>query len=140
MPAVESPNRTSTRTGRLRILLLGIVVILLLGLAFLPTRFRLHRYLPENHARSRAADIALAIDEYRRDQGNLPASLADLASASRPDGTPYLAEGSMDPWRRPFLYKIGTDGRQGWKFEVRSAGADGSAATSDDIVLTTVED
>lgn len=81
-------------------------------------------------AKIQIANISTALDLYYLANGSYPSEQAGLkALVERPDGVttwdgPYLnrADGIVDPWGRPYLYKL--PGAHG-KFDVSSLGADG---------------
>jgi len=66
--------------------------------------------------------IALALDSYRLDVGEYPATLADLVQSSSPRWKgPYLQKGKVpkDPWGNDYLYQVQEAGA---KFELASTG------------------
>lgn len=92
-------------------------------------------------AKVQIANIATALDLYYLANGSYPTDQQGLkALVEKPEGAtvwdgPYLnkAGGIIDPWGRPYLYKLpGTHG----KFDVSSLGADGKeGGTGDDADL-----
>ena len=66
--------------------------------------------------------IALALDSYRLDVGEYPASLEDLIQSSSPRWKgPYLQKDRVpkDPWGNDYVYQVLEDGT---KFELSSTG------------------
>ena len=73
--------------------------------------------------RSRFQSVGQAIELYRTNRGDLPATLNDLL----PEGA--VTEGMLvDPWEQPLRYEI-IDG----KYRLWSVGEDGENGTDDDI-------
>lgn len=88
-------------------------------------------------------NIMTALDMYRMDSGAYPTEAQGLkALVEKPDGAtgwngPYLtrADGIMDPWARPYVYRVpgqhgevdvatlGADGREGGEGEDRDLGS-----------------
>lgn len=125
-----------------------IEVLIVLGIVALLAAFatpQVMRYL--GHARVESAKIQLsaittAMELYSLDNGGYPSQQAGLASlVSPPPGAtrwrgPYLkrAEGLVDPWGRPYNYRI--PGRQS-AYEVFTLGRDnatGGTGEDQDVV------
>ena len=73
-------------------------------------------------ARTQMDIVALALDSYRLDVGEYPASLGELVQSSSPLWKgPYLQKGKVpkDPWGKEFLYQVK---EEGGKFDLSSAG------------------
>jgi type II secretion system protein G len=74
------------------------------------------------------AAIGKALQEYRRDTGGYPGAALGLhALAQRPAGEPrwqgpYLRTIPLDPWGRPYLYRVQGEGAA---FDLVSLGRDG---------------
>jgi general secretion pathway protein G len=92
-------------------------------------------------AKVQISNIATALDLYYLANGNYPTDQQGLkALVEKPEGVttwdgPYLnrADGIVDPWGRPYLYK--QPGLHG-KFDVSSLGADGKeGGTAEDADL-----
>ena len=89
-------------------------------------------------AKIQIANILTALDLYYLANGSYPSEQAGLkALIEKPEGVttwdgPYLnrADGIVDPWGKPYLYKL--PGAHG-KFDISSLGADGKeGGTGDD--------
>lgn len=73
-------------------------------------------------ARTQMDIVALALDSYRLDVGEYPASLDDLVQSSSPRWKgPYLQKGKVpkDPWGNDYVYQV-KDG--GTAFDLASTG------------------
>jgi general secretion pathway protein G len=84
------------------------------------------------------ANIALALDMFEMDVGHYPNSLDELMQkGSNPDSWkgPYLKKKAIDPWGRPYEYKLGGDGKS---YQLCSKGPDEGKA-DDDICNDTEE-
>lgn len=110
-----------------------LVVLAILGLIIAIAAPRVIGYFEASKAKTakiQIANVATALDLYYLSNGNYPAEQLGLkALVERPEGVqtwdgPYLnrADGIVDPWGRPYLYKL--PGAHG-KFDVSSLGADG---------------
>jgi general secretion pathway protein G len=78
----------------------------------------------EDAAKAQIANIAKALDMYYMRNSELPQSLEALV-----ENETLKAEQLMDPWKKPFQYRIiGTR-----KFSICSGGEDGSIGGSDDV-------
>jgi general secretion pathway protein G len=82
-------------------------------------------------ARAQVEAFDKAIDQYRIDIGNFPTSQEGLAAlysqpANQPKWAgPYLKKAiPMDPWGRPYIYKIPGDNNR--QFDIISYGKDGA--------------
>ena len=109
-----------------------LVVVLIIGLL---AGFTAPRYFGQvaksevNVARAQLDALAKALDQYRLDTGSYPSSEAGLqALVARPADQarwngPYLRKDvPLDPWGRPFIYRI--PGERG-EYELVSYGKDG---------------
>jgi general secretion pathway protein G len=78
-------------------------------------------------ARSSAEELVNAVNLFRMDHGKLPGSLDDLLHPPHEDGgaRAYVnrRDNFLDPWKRPFAYRVVEGGR----FEISSLGRDGAA-------------
>ncbi len=74
--------------------------------------------------------ISTALKTYEMNNSGLPQSL-DALTKDQADGMPPLLESAAlnDSWGNPFQYKR----LSSYKFEIRSAGADGQFGNSDDL-------
>lgn len=109
-----------------------LVVLAILGLIIAIAAPRAIGYFEASKAKTakiQIANISAALDIYYLANGNYPTEAQGLkALMEAPEGAtawdgPYLnrADGLMDPWGRPYVYKQpGTHG----KFDVMSLGAD----------------
>lgn len=76
------------------------------------------------------ANIALALDMFEMDIGHYPNSLDELRNkGSNPDSWkgPYLKKKPIDPWQRPYDYKL----ESGKDYRLCSKGSDESKADDD---------
>jgi len=114
-----------------------LVVVLIIGLL---AGFTAPRYFGQvaksevNVARAQLDALAKALDQYRLDTGSYPSSEAGLqALVARPADQarwngPYLRKDvPLDPWGRPFIYRI--PGERG-EYELVSYGKDGQPGGS----------
>jgi general secretion pathway protein G len=72
-------------------------------------------------ARTQMEIIALALDSYRLDVGEYPATLGELVQSASPRWKgPYLQKGKVpkDPWGNDFVYQVKDEGA----FELSSSG------------------
>lgn len=118
------------------LLVLAILVILgsLVGFAF--TRVQRDSYSKSAQVQINTFKTAMQI--YFRDHGAYPQNLEDLRNA--PGGAndqwkgPYLDEDvPLDPWSRPYQYRLVDDGYGEQTYEIYSMGPDGQPDTEDDI-------
>src|SRR5262245_49284881 len=132
LPA-KRDNRLASRLERGYSLLELLVVLAILGLIIAIAAPRVIGYFETSKAKTakiQIANIATALDLYVLGNGVYPSEQQGLrALVERPEGAqgwdgPYLnrADGIIDPWGRPYLYK--QPGAHG-KFDVSSLGADG---------------
>jgi general secretion pathway protein G len=73
-------------------------------------------------ARTQMDIIALALDSYRLDVGEYPATLGELVQSSAPRWKgPYLQKGKIpkDPWGNEFVYQVK---EEGGNFDLSSTG------------------
>ena len=97
----------------------------------------------EQARRARAAadvqgNIPLALDLFELDTGKYPTSEEGLnALRVQPPGAqnwkgPYLKQGPVDPWNRPYRY-VYPGAKNPQDYDLFSLGPDGAEGTSDDI-------
>lgn len=110
-----------------------LVVLAILGLIIAIAAPRAIGYFEASKAKTakiQIANISAALDIYYLANGSYPSEAQGLAALMKaPEGAtawdgPYLnrADGLVDPWGRPYIYKQpGTHG----KFDVMSLGGDG---------------
>ncbi|MCE9522294.1 MAG: type II secretion system major pseudopilin GspG [Alphaproteobacteria bacterium] len=110
-----------------------LVVLAILGLIIAIAAPRVIGYFQASKAKAakiQISNLAAALDLYQLSNGAYPNEQAGLkALVEKPEGAanwdgPYLnkADGIIDPWSRPYLYKIpGTHG----PFDISTLGADG---------------
>lgn len=119
------------------LLVLAILVILgsLVGIAF--TRVQRDSYAKSAQVQINAFKTAMQL--YFRDFGAYPQNLEDLriapggADAERWKG-PYLEEDiPLDPWAKPYQYRLVDDGYGEETYEIYSIGPDGQPDTDDDV-------
>jgi general secretion pathway protein G len=70
------------------------------------------------------SNISIALDLYEMDLGRYPNSLEELIGSGPSDVNwkgPYLKKKPIDPWGRPYEYKITGDGKD---YELCSSGPD----------------
>lgn len=115
-----------------------LVVLAILGLIIAIAAPRLIGYFEASKAKTakiQISNLATAMDLYYLSNGGYPSEAQGLkALVERPENAaawdgPYLnrAEGIIDPWGRPYLYK--QPGVHG-KFDISSLGADGKEGGS----------
>ena len=86
-------------------------------------------------ARSALASIDAALAAFSTDTGRLPTIAEGIdALLAAPPGLanwhgPYLVRKPVDPWGRPYVYRILPNGET----DVRSNGPDGKPGTADDV-------
>lgn len=134
-------RRASQRGYSLLELLVVLAIMSLLIALAAPTVIGYFDASKAKAAKVQIANIATALDLYYLANGSYPTDQQGLkALVEKPEGAtawdgPYLnkAGGIIDPWGRPYLYKLpGTHG----KFDVSSLGADGKeGGTGDDADL-----
>jgi general secretion pathway protein G len=128
---MKRTNRLGTQRGYSLLELLVVLAILSLIIAFAaPSMIGYFEASKAKAAKVQIANIATALDLYYLANGGYPTEQQGLkALIEKPEGVttwdgPYLnrADGLIDPWGRPYLYKLpGVHG----KFDVSSLGADG---------------
>lgn len=130
----NAKQRQRRRNGERGYSLLELLVVLaILGLIIAIAAPRVIGYFEASKAKAakiQIANISAALDLYYLANGAYPSEQLGLkALVERPEGVttwdgPYLnrADGIIDPWSRPYLYK--QPGVHG-KFDVSSLGADG---------------
>lgn len=133
--------RRITRAGEHGYSLLELLVVLaILGLIIAIAAPRVIGYFDTSKAKAaqvQIANIAAALDLYYLASGAYPSEQQGLkALVERPEGIaswdgPYLnrADGIIDPWNRPYIYK--QPGVHG-KFDVSTLGADGQEGGSEE--------
>ncbi|GHG68130.1 type II secretion system protein GspG [Alishewanella longhuensis] len=108
-------------------LLIVIVILGLLASLVAPTMFSKVDSSKIKTAETQLRMLESALNTYRLDMGNYPASLDELLKSENPkwDG-PYLPrEVPLDPWGNPYHYVLG--GEAGKSFTLSSLGSDGKA-------------
>lgn len=134
-------TKAAVRAGERGYSLLELLVVLaILGLIIAIAAPRVIGYFDSSKAKAaeiQIANIAAALDLYYLANGAYPSEQQGLkALVERPEGVqswdgPYLnrADGIIDPWQRPYLYK--QPGQHG-KFDVATLGADGKEGGEDE--------
>jgi len=130
-------SRRSRRSFRraftlLEVMLVLIILVVIAGFAIRNFTGVLDQ-ANKRAATAQLAQLASSVKQYQLMMQQLPSSLdalmtqpADLANPA--DWTKMLDKIPVDPWNRPYEYKV-----NGSTFELRSLGADGQSGTSDDI-------
>lgn len=141
MFAASSKRSRRRRVGERGYSLLELLVVLaILGLIIAIAAPRVIGYFEASKAKTakiQIANISTALDLYYLASGTYPSEPQGLkALIERPEGVetwdgPYLnrADGIIDPWGRPYLYK--QPGAHG-KFDISSLGADGKDGGDDE--------
>ncbi|MFM9063007.1 MAG: type II secretion system major pseudopilin GspG [Pirellula sp.] len=128
-------SRRNLRRGftLLEVLLVLIILVVIAGFAIRNFTGVLDQ-ANKKAATAQIAQLSTTIKQYQLMMQQLPSSLdalmnqpADIANPA--DWTKLLDKIPVDPWNRPYEYKV-----IGSSFELRSLGADGQSGTSDDIV------
>lgn len=107
-----------------------LIVIVILGLLMSLVAPQMFSKVSSNKSKVAAVQmemIATALNTYRLDVGNYPATLNELRQSNNPkwDG-PYLPkEIPVDPWDNSYIYTI--PGQNGEPFTLQSYGRDGVA-------------
>ena len=83
---------------------------------------------PQRHARDRIVTTARGLYNYRRRHGSWPKALDDLKPR-------FVDEEPIDPWGRPFLYRV-----RGRRYVLASLGSDGAAGGTEDAQDWYIED
>jgi general secretion pathway protein G len=134
-------TKDGVRAGERGYSLLELLVVLaILGLIIAIAAPRVIGYFDSSKAKAaeiQIANIAAALDLYYLANGAYPTEQQGLkALVERPEGVqswdgPYLnrADGIVDPWDRPFIYR--QPGQHG-KFDVLTFGADGKEGGEDE--------
>jgi general secretion pathway protein G len=145
---LRSPRRLGRRNGAadagftLVEVLIVLAIVALLATVITPQVLRYFGQAKTDTARIQLSAIGSALELYVLDNGSYPSQQAGLAALLRPPADaprwqgPYLkkAGGLVDPWGRPYQYKI--PGRQ-TPYEIFSLGRDnavGGAGEDQDIV------
>ena len=114
-------------------LMLVVIIIGVLAAMVMPRLFGRSEQARESAAKADInANIALALDLYETDNGRYPQSLDELLQkGSSPDTWkgPYLKKKPVDPWGRPYEYKLESDGKS---YTLCSKGPD-EANNQDDV-------
>ena len=129
-PARKRKRRTLQRGYSLLELLIVLAIMALIIAIAAPRMIGYFEASKAKTAKIQISNISTALDLYYLANGSYPSEQAGLkALVERPEGVttwdgPYLnrAEGIVDPWGRPYVYKL--PGAHG-KFDVSSLGADG---------------
>ena len=117
-----------------------IVVVVIIGLltaVVAPNVVRRLMESRENIAKIQISHLEGAVQIFAFDMGRFPTSSEGLqALVQNPTGGsswrgPYVEKGlPLDPWDKPYIYRIpGTNG----EFEICSVGPDGNEGTDDDV-------
>jgi general secretion pathway protein G len=141
MTMLARKRKAMARAGERGYSLLELLVVLaILGVIIAIAAPRVIGYFDASKAKAaqiQIANIAAALDLYYLANGAYPSEQLGLkALVERPESVqswdgPYLnrADGIIDPWERPYLYKQpGTHG----KFDVSTLGADGKEGGEDE--------
>ena len=127
MPLFASRKWPRSPAGFTLIELLIVIVILGLLLSLVaPAMFSKVGSSQRKTAMAQMQMLSTALDTFRLDVGDYPATLAELRSGTRPgwDG-PYLPRDlPLDPWGNPYVYKVPGEGGQ--PYALRSYAKDGS--------------
>lgn len=114
-------------------LMLVVIIIGVLAAMVMPRLFGRSEQARVAAARADInAHIALALDLFELDMGHYPNSLDELmqkGSSSDSWKGPYLKKKPLDPWGRPYEYKLGSEGKD---YKLCSKGAD-EGKSEDDI-------
>jgi general secretion pathway protein G len=139
MRADPTPRPTRPRAGFTLIELLIVIVILGLLLSLVaPTMFSKVSSSQRKTAMAQMHMLSTALDTYRLDLGEYPATLTELRSSTKKgwDG-PYLPRDvPLDPWGNPYVYAV--PGENGKPYSLKSYGKDGrpgGESDNADIVL-----
>ncbi|PWR25355.1 type II secretion system major pseudopilin GspG [Zavarzinia aquatilis] len=122
-----------------------LVVLAILGLLVAIAVPRVVGYLEGSKVKTaeiQLAQIDAALDLYRLDLGDFPGEAQGLkALIEKPDGArvwngPYLnrADGIIDPWSRPYLYKRAAGAKDYRLYSLGADGAEGGEGEAADIV------
>lgn len=120
-----------------------VFVLIGIGMVILFARPYVKKYLSKTRHTIADTDINgkiyLALERFKDDCGTYPEKLEDLVfrpSGELPWNGPYLRKGlPQDPWRHSYIYHFpGTQNKL--PYDLISAGRDGVAGTSDDIINT----
>jgi general secretion pathway protein G len=125
-------RNTVSRGFTLIELLIVIVILGLMASLVAPAMFSKVSSSQRNTASAQMQMFETALDTYRLDLGNYPASIDELreSTKSRWDG-PYLPKSiPLDPWGNPYSYV--TPGEDGTPYLLQSLGADGKPGGEDD--------
>ncbi|MEH8021213.1 type II secretion system major pseudopilin GspG [Rheinheimera metallidurans] len=107
-----------------------LIVIVILGLLMSLVAPQMFSKVSSNKSKVAAVQmemIATALNTYRLDIGNYPATLNELRRSNNPkwDG-PYLPKDvPLDPWDAPYIYTV--PGNNGEPFSLQSYGRNGIA-------------
>jgi general secretion pathway protein G len=112
-----------------------LIVIVILGLLLslvAPTMFSKVGSSQRKTAMAQMQMLSTALDTFRLDVGDYPASLTELRSSEAPgwDG-PYLPRDiPLDPWGHPYVYAL--DAKADKPFSLMSYGKDGREGGADE--------
>jgi general secretion pathway protein G len=140
--SVQTMSRAKCKRSRQQgySLLELLVVLAIMGLMIAIAAPRVIGYFEASKvkaAKIQISNISAALDLYRLSNGAYPSEQQGLkVLVEKPDGVagwdgPYLtrADGIIDPWDRPFVYKL--PGQHG-AYDILSYGADGKEGGSGD--------
>jgi len=133
-------NRRSRQEGFTLIEIMVVILVLsVLAALVAPNVFRHVGASKQAAARSQIEMIGAALDAYRLDSDQYPATEQGLAalraapatgSSARTWSGPYLKkEVPLDPWGRPYVYRVQADREKG-EYELFSYGRDGQEGGS----------
>ena len=141
MPAIRTARARRRKHAQEGYSLLELLVVLaILGLIIAIAAPRVIGYFEASKAKAakiQISNLAAALDLYRLANGGYPSEQAGLkALVEKPEGAttwdgPFLnrADGIVDPWGRPYLYKL--PGAHG-AVDISSLGADGKEGGAGD--------
>lgn len=113
-------------------LMIVLIILGLLGSLVAPKLFSKVSSSKKKTAVAQMQMFETAIDTYRLDMGNVPASLDELVKSDHPnwDG-PYLPKAiPMDPWGQPYIYSV--PGQENRPYSIMSYGLDGKVGGTDE--------
>lgn len=135
--AQAAPEPPAARTKR-RATLAAFALLALLALVFAWRSMggRSDPLRPEDVTYNRHSELTTNIARATISRGSLPESLDDVVRELGP------TNGTIDGWKRPFVYERGEKGELKMSYSLRSLGEDGQANTDDDYVndVTMIDD